>query len=110
MNQTPPDFLWTTPWAPGSLQQALFDAVGKAMGVPFTVTGKKIATVLSSVGGPSTCPAPIGAGVQSGAAAEVTPSFKTKARPWFEPPGPVRKTDAHAPGYLKVNFRFQLPL
>ena len=110
MNRNAADFMWDDSLGAG-LQQALFDAVGKANGVPIhRLLGRKMrdrgfiswwAIDMPAEDWVLECKDAVAAGFTA---------FKTKARPWFDLMDQCEKLMPTLPGYMKVNFDFNATL
>src|SRR6266481_5170676 len=106
MNRKAADFLWDDSLGCG-LQQALFDAVGKANGVPVhRLLGNQVRErgFISwwAIDQPAEdwvleCKDAVAAGFTA---------FKTKARPWFDLKDQCDKLMPTLPDYMRVNFDF----
>ncbi len=106
MNRNAADFLWDDSLGCG-LQQALFDAVGKANGVPVRrLLGNQVRDrgFISwwAIDQPAEdwvleCKDAVAAGFTA---------FKTKARPWFDLKDQCDKLMPTLPDYMRVNFDF----
>jgi L-alanine-DL-glutamate epimerase-like enolase superfamily enzyme len=105
-NRNAADFLWDDSLGAG-LQQALFDAVGKANGVPVhRLLGQKVrdrgfiswwAIDMPASDWIAECKDAVAAGFTA---------FKTKARPWFDLQDQCEKLMPTLPPYMRVNFDF----
>jgi L-alanine-DL-glutamate epimerase-like enolase superfamily enzyme len=110
MNHNAADFLWDDTVGCG-LQQALFDAVGKAMGVPIhRLLGQKIRDRAYMSWWAIDMPGADWVLECKDAAAEGYTFFKTKARPWFDLIDQSEKLMPTLPPYLKVNYDFNATL
>ncbi len=110
LNRNAADFLWDDSLGAG-LQQALFDAVGKAMGVPVhRLLGQKVRDRAFISWWAIDMPGDDWVLECRDAAAEGYTFFKTKARPWFDLIDQCDKLMPTLPPYLKVNFDFNATL
>jgi len=110
VNRNAADFLWDDSVGAG-LQQALFDAVGKAAGVPVhRLLGQKIRDRAFISWWAIDMPGADWVLECKDAAAEGYTFFKTKARPWFDLLDQCERLIPTLPGYLKVNFDFNATL
>ncbi len=110
LNHNAADFLWDDSVGAG-LQQALFDAVGKAMGVPVhRLLGHKIRDRAFISWWAIDMPGADWVLECKDAAAAGYTFFKTKARPWFDLQDQCETLMPTLPGYLKVNFDFNATL
>jgi len=110
MNRNAADFMWDDSIGCG-LQQALFDAVGKANGVPIhRLLGHKVrdrgfiswwAIDMPAEDWVLECKDAVAAGFTA---------FKTKARPWWDLMDQCEKLMPTLPAYMKVNFDFNATL
>ncbi len=110
MNRNAADFLWDDSLGCG-LQQALFDAVGKANGVPIhRLLGHKVRDRGFISWWAIDQPAEDWVLECKDAAAAGFTAFKTKARPWFDLMDQCQKLMPTLPPYMKVNFDFNATL
>ncbi len=107
MNHNAADFLWDDSVGAG-LQQALFDAVGKAMGVPVhRLLGHKIRDRAFISWWAIDMPGADWVLECKDAAAEGYTFFKTKARPWFDLLDQCEKLMPTLPRLSESELRFQ---
>jgi galactonate dehydratase len=110
MNQNAADYMWDDSLGAG-LQQALFDAVGKANGVPVhRLLGHKMRDRGFISWWAIDQPAEDWILECKEAVAQGFTAFKTKARPWFDLQDQCAKLMPTLPPYMKVNFDFNATL
>jgi galactonate dehydratase len=110
MNRNAADFLWDDTLGAG-LQIALFDAVGKANGVPVhRLLGHQMRERPFISWWAIDMPASDWVLECKDAVANGYTAFKTKARPWFDLMDQCDKLMPTLPGYMKVNFDFNATL
>jgi galactonate dehydratase len=110
LNHNAADFLWDDSIGAG-LQQALFDAVGKANGVPVhRLLGHQTRDRGLISWWAIDMPAEDWVAECKDAAAAGFTAFKTKARPWWDLEDQCAKLMPTLPPYMRVNFDFNATL